>query len=64
MKTIPTTIPDVLIIEPQVFGDERRQLPALHCLLSVGAVGQDYTKRSFGQVSTGESFDLLQIQIH
>ena len=23
MKVIPTTIPDVLIIEPQVFGDER-----------------------------------------
>lgn len=47
MKVIPTAIPDVLILEPKVFGDER------------GFFFESYNKRIFEE-STGIQIDFVQ----
>lgn len=47
MKVIPTAIPDVLILEPKIFGDER------------GVFFESYNKRVFEE-STGIQVDFVQ----
>ncbi|MGZ5577215.1 MAG: dTDP-4-dehydrorhamnose 3,5-epimerase [Methylobacter sp.] len=47
MKVIPTTIPDVLIIEPNVFGDER------------GFFFESFNRRQFTEL-TGRDVDFVQ----
>jgi dTDP-4-dehydrorhamnose 3,5-epimerase len=47
MKVIPTRIPDVLLLEPKVFGDER------------GFFLERYNKREFA-VATGRDIDFVQ----
>ncbi len=47
MQVIPTNIPEVLIIEPQVFGDER------------GFFYESYNQRNFGQM-TGLAVNFVQ----
>ncbi|HEY8094530.1 MAG TPA: dTDP-4-dehydrorhamnose 3,5-epimerase [Methylobacter sp.] len=47
MKVIPTTIPEVLIIEPKVFGDER------------GFFFESYNRRQFTEL-TGRDVDFVQ----
>ncbi|HEY8158711.1 MAG TPA: dTDP-4-dehydrorhamnose 3,5-epimerase [Methylobacter sp.] len=47
MKVIPTTIPDVLIIEPKVFGDER------------GFFFESFNRRQFTEL-TGRDVDFVQ----
>ncbi len=47
MKVIPTAIPDVLIIEPKVFGDER------------GFFFESYNRRQFAEL-TGRDVDFVQ----
>ena len=47
MKVIPTDIPDVLIIEPKVFGDER------------GFFFESFNKKAFG-AATGITADFVQ----
>lgn len=47
MKVIPTTIPDLLVIEPKVFGDER------------GFFFESFNRRQFAQ-ATGHDVDFVQ----
>ena len=47
MKVIPTAIPDVLIIEPRVFGDAR------------GFFMESYNRRAFAE-ATGQGVDFVQ----
>lgn len=47
MKAIPTVIPDVLIIEPKVFGDER------------GFFFESFNRRQFAEL-TGNNIDFVQ----
>lgn len=47
MKAIPTSIPDVLVLEPSVFGDER------------GFFFESYNRRAFGE-ATGLDPDFVQ----
>ncbi|MFZ2312977.1 MAG: dTDP-4-dehydrorhamnose 3,5-epimerase, partial [Methylobacter sp.] len=47
MKVIPTAIPDVLIIEPKVFGDER------------GFFFESFNRRQFAEL-TGSDVDFVQ----
>ena len=47
MKVIPTAIPDVLIIEPKVFGDER------------GFFFESFNRRQFAEL-TGRDVDFVQ----
>jgi len=47
MKVTPTNIPDVLVIEPRVFGDER------------GFFFESYNRRSFRE-ATGVDFEFVQ----
>jgi dTDP-4-dehydrorhamnose 3,5-epimerase len=47
MKVTPTAIPDVLIIEPKVFGDER------------GFFFESFNRRQFGEL-TGRDVDFVQ----
>lgn len=47
MKTIPTSIPDVLIIEPRIFGDDR------------GFFFESFNRRKFAEL-TGRDVDFVQ----
>lgn len=70
MQLIPTTLPDVLLIAPQVFGDargffmesyNRRKLAALHPALDVEFV-QDNHSRSARHVLRGLHYQIQQPQ--